>query len=459
MKLLVSKIYKFLGSLKLAVFIIIGIAVITAVGTIVEARYDATAAAKLVYHTWWMYTVMILLIINLSVVMAHRWPWKPRHIGFLLAHIGIILLLIGGLITFIYGVDGSMRFGIGQKAQMVTIKETDFVIYSSFDGTNYRKVVDQPVDFFIHPPTEQKPVKVPLMEGELTLSDYMPYAIGSRKVVEAESDRAGAALRIQLSNPNVNMTDWVVQRNPEDQALLPLGPATIYLGSIPAEPSLKNEVYFSYDKNSSKISYAVFSKDNKYPPIKGTVEESGEFTTPWMGIKIKVLRALAKAKESYDYKKLDKPTPLTNSAVLVKFQNNQQWVQLNDIVKFFTPNGVYLVAYKMRDIDLGFPLELKSFEVDRYEGTMRASAYKSQVKKPDGEMVEISMNEPLKLNGFTFYQSSFEQDPTGKPTASVLSVNRDPGRALKYLGSIILSLGIVYMFWFKKRSQQKAKAQ
>jgi len=57
------------------------------------------------------------------------------------------------------------------------------------------------------------------------------------------------------------------------------------------------------------------------------------------------------------------------------------------------------------------------------------------------------MNEPLKFGGYTFYQASYNQDErTGEPTATVLSVNYDPGRWIKYLGSLILSVGIIWLF-------------
>ncbi|MFN8944981.1 MAG: hypothetical protein ACK5WZ_10205, partial [Pseudobdellovibrionaceae bacterium] len=41
------------ASLKLAVAIVVAIAVLTAIGTFVEASYDAFAAKKLVYDTYW----------------------------------------------------------------------------------------------------------------------------------------------------------------------------------------------------------------------------------------------------------------------------------------------------------------------------------------------------------------------------------------------------------------------
>ena len=96
-----------------------------------------------------------------------------------------------------------------------------------------------------------------------------------------------------------------------------------------------------------------------------------------------------------------------------------------------------------RDLTLG-PVEVK-----HYQGTSKAASYESVVAVDGlGEHL-ISMNEPLKMNGLLFYQSSFEDGPNG-PTASIFAVNYDPGRWLKYLGSLIMSLGIILLFYFKK---------
>jgi hypothetical protein len=58
------------------------------------------------------------------------------------------------------------------------------------------------------------------------------------------------------------------------------------------------------------------------------------------------------------------------------------------------------------------------------------------------------MNEPLSHGKYTFYQSSFQELGGGK-SASILSVAYDPGRTLKYLGSLMICLGIGVMFYVK----------
>ena len=66
-----------------------------------------------------------------------------------------------------------------------------------------------------------------------------------------------------------------------------------------------------------------------------------------------------------------------------------------------------------------------------------------------GIVQKISMNEPLKLEGFTIYQASYSITP--EQTLSIFSVNQDPGRFLKYLGSLILGIGIITITLMRSR--------
>lgn len=455
-----KSVIKFLASLKLAVIVIAAIAAVTAVGTIVEAKYDAMAARKLVYDTFWMYSVMGVLATNLIAVMVDRWPWKKRHTPFVLAHIGILILMFGAILTQKFGIDGSVRVGIGESNQYVIVPETDVLVYSSFDGDRYTKLSEQQVDFFKTPPTVNKPLVIPAFNSEIKFTDYKPYVLPSRKVVPPKDakGRWGAGLRFQVQNANikVNVIEWLVQRRPTDLATHNFGPASLHLGAAPEKGRGENEIYFTPDEKDG-VKYVVFQKDSEKPLKKGNLKEGDAFVPGWkMPIEIRVLRYLPQATEEWDLQDREAPTPLTTSAVKMEFNDQVHWMLLNDSVKLFTDNSVYIVSYGNRRLDLGFPIKLQKFDIDRYQGTNRAMAYKSVVEVPNIGEHEISMNEPLKYNGFTIYQASFQEDPnSGEPIASIFSVNQDPGRWIKYLGSLIMSIGIIMLFYFKQKAKKE----
>lgn len=442
-----KKINKPFASLKLAVTIIISLGLLTAIGTFVEAKYDAYAAKKLVYDTWIMYGIMGALVVNLVGVMLDRLPWKKRHVAFVLAHIGIIVLLAGSYLTFKYGLDGSMRIGIGDSNSLVQTAETDILVYTSFDGDRYSKTLEQEVDFFLKPPTAEKPFVIPAYEDEIKIIDYRKYVVPSKKIVEGEVGKSGAGIRFQLQNPNVNVVEWLVQKKPDAIAVHNFGPAQIYLGPAPAEGRGANEVYLT--PVDGGVRYVVFQKDQKNPLKRGFIKEGEVFDPGYkMALNFRLLRYMPAAKEDWDMQEHDSPTPLTTAAIKIVFKGKEHWVMLNDMVKLFTDNSVYLVTYGNRRTDIGFKVHLKDFKVARYQGTLRAMAYESLVEVPELGEYLISMNEPLKWKGLTFYQASFQEE-NGQMIASVLSVNHDPGRFLKYLGSLILSLGVIFLMWFK----------
>ena len=103
---------------------------------------------------------------------------------------------------------------------------------------------------------------------------------------------------------------------------------------------------------------------------------------------------------------------------------------------------------------LPFSLKLNRFKMDTVPGTDRPASYESfvQVTEPSAPPREehIYMNHPLKSGGYTFYQSSYLQDEMGE-YHSILSVNRDPGRAVKYAGALLLVVGLLLHYLILNR--------
>lgn len=444
-----QKTLKFLASIKLAVIVIAGMAILTAIGTFVESKYDATAAKKMVYDSIYMNIVMTVFAINLISVMVDRWPWKVRHIPFIFAHIGILILMLGQFLTSKIGIDGSMRVEIGGENRFVQLPQTDLILYSSFDGNNYTKIMEREVDFFNNPPSEKDPTILLPEQLNLKLKDYYKYAVASREVLPSDNKKLGSAVRIQITNGQANFIEWIVQRSPTHNAVVDLGPLKVHLGPLPEIGRGENEIYLQNLENG-KIKYVFYSKESLDPKNQGIIEEGKSVPTGWMGLELRILRHFPAAEETWKIEKRERPTPMTSEALQVEYQGKSQWILLNDTMKFFTDKAVYFLTYANRRMDIGFNIQLVDFDVTKYQGTMRAMAYKSRVRIPEAGEFEIAMNEPLKHKGLTIYQASFQDGPMGKPVASIFSINKDPGRWIKYLGSLIMTLGIILLFYFKK---------
>lgn len=443
-------VIKKVASVRVAVFVILALAFVSAVGTLTEAHFnDSEMAQKLVYQSPYMYAVLGTLIVTLIAVMIDRWPWKQHHTAFVLAHIGIIILLFGSWVTQKYGIDGTIAFEIGEQRQSIVVKERDVLVYGSLDGNALRGMFEAPVDFIRHPPSKEHPWMTNLGSDELKITEHLNYAFRETEMIPTQSRGDLPAIRFQLENLNINLTQWLKQERGRDSTSLELGPARIALSAKMPAPSGANEILLSPRAGSEWLDYAIYNKDRKLAK-KGQIKQTQTLETPWMGIKFRLLRYLPHAYEEIHYIPADYSTPMTTSAAKFEFQGKSYWVGLDQPLKVFLSDRAYVFIYGHHQMQLAFPLRLKEFHMGKYQGTQRASSYESLVEVPGKGDVTISMNEPLKHAGFTFYQSSFEQNERGEPTVSVLSVNYDPGRYIKYLGCLLIVGGSIMLFYFKR---------
>ena len=102
-------------------------------------------------------------------------------------------------------------------------------------------------------------------------------------------------------------------------------------------------------------------------------------------------------------------------------------------------------------IDLPFEIALKKFTLSRYPGSDSPSEFSSDVRvidKKTGKSFDahIYMNNTLSYEGYKFFQTSYDKDEKG----TILSVNKDPGLELTYIGYALLFLGLILIVFDKK---------
>jgi hypothetical protein len=101
-----------------------------------------------------------------------------------------------------------------------------------------------------------------------------------------------------------------------------------------------------------------------------------------------------------------------------------------------------------------FSLTLVKTTHEVYPGTEIPKNFQSRVlleNKEKGEKreVDISMNNPLRYGGLTFYQHQMGRtEATGGKGTSALQVVRNPGWITPYLGCAIVSLGMAWQFLY-----------
>ena len=281
----------------------------------------------------------------------------------------------------------------------------------------------------------------------------------------------GAALRFQLFNEKLSEARWLLLQRGRSHGELSLGPAQVVLSDgsykyekgnvIVIEPDVlkgakEPEVLKKHGKDSNlseaHLNYKVYSDRQGGLVKEGRAAVGDVVDTGWsMGLKLRLISFFPQAKREYTYQKRDRPVEgLTTSAIEVEYRGEKRWLGLGAMTRYFLEDRFHTVSYRRCFFPLDFELELKDFRVKRYEGSLRASSYESEVAVEGLGVTKISMNRPLKHKGFTFYQSSFQQEEPGRPYMSIFSVNYDPGRYIKYLGCLLIVLGSIVLFYFKR---------
>lgn len=150
-------------------------------------------------------------------------------------------------------------------------------------------------------------------------------------------------------------------------------------------------------------------------------------------------------------------------AVKIEIMNKEYWVRSD--APLALSNGKSQIQFNIgpKEIHLPFQMTLKNFKMQKNPGTNTPASYESFVslldsraKNYEAQDAHVYMNNPLKYDEFTFYQSSYF--PVGQNIfGSVFSANYDPGRPLKYLGSLLLVLGSIWHYILRRRKRKLTK--
>lgn len=555
-------IFKFLSSIKLSVPVMIALLIASIAGTLAESNYNAEYASLTIYKTWWFMLILFLLWINILFAALSRLPWKKRHIGFVVTHLGMLMLLVGSVLTMWWGIDGTMQIYEKSESNVVFLQNNvleygnnklpvkrylvekdanSFDQSFSFKIEKFLPYVDVPQKTFSTGDNLNFKIKSPFFdvvqvlntleerETQMGPAVFRIVNTGASEAVQVKSvkkemnansktgnflyitDQNGKKLKestlavgkkIEINNAVVEIKNvfgnaQIINNKIQDGGNGAVNPAVELIvtanGKTFREIVYKNIPEFTlnpdgilgmkFSFNLSNNSENKLRVSNELPAnhpvigggstpdrIKNTVEfkivdqenvevelfKNGEslmkqkmkkgelITTPWMGIELTFL-GVTSPNQTFEPIKTEpkRKMPLPPSALLLNVNGSKKWITENSEI-FLNDSGANSSIYYGRErLFLPFSLGLEKFEKNDYPGSQMAMDYKSFVKiNNTGATKEIYMNEPLKFEGYTFYQSSYSLEPNS-PALTILSVNRDPGRELKYIGSIILCLGII----------------
>jgi hypothetical protein len=480
--------FDFLASVKLAVFVILALAACLATATVLESLYDTPTARYYIYASGSFYAVLAFLGVNIVCSALSRLPWKRKHLPFLLAHVGIITLLIGSWMTYKYGLDGSLRVAEGESNAAVEMDSGLLVL------TEAGKTTTIPVKW-VPPGVDFKPIHVQDygVPYDLTVQEFITHADTNFDFIERPAQAKTAisepALHIKLVGGAMKIEQdfWLWTGDP-GWAAYAAGPAWLEFkhaegaaGAVardaaspsaipPASAPPGSPVLTFKAESDGSLSFVARSSSGERVAGHLSAREiaAGKSIDPhWRGgVRIDVLKLLPDAWVSTNFKPsrtqygdLAPPSAIHVVAGQGKDQADV-WLGIGSRAILRASGHEVEIGYFHRRVILPFGIHLNHFDVQYYQGSLKPASYSSLVSV-DGDSSKqnqtISMNHPLKQNGITLYQASYE-DAMPRPTVSIFAVNRDPGRMIKYLGSLLIVLGVILLFANKYLNKPKPKA-
>ena len=135
-------------------------------GTVVEKNYGATAAKFGIYGSWWFNTLGFILGLNSAAALVLRWPWKLQQLGFIIPHIGLIVLLVGCFLSRRYGVEATLMVSEGESSDLAYKSSSQHV---ELDGQQHFNLKVISAD---GRRTAGEPIVVPFTSGPFNWDDY-----------------------------------------------------------------------------------------------------------------------------------------------------------------------------------------------------------------------------------------------------------------------------------------------
>jgi hypothetical protein len=410
MRTLVDRLIQIFTSLRLTVILLAFAILLVFIGTIAqvdEGLYNAQAR----YFRQWLiigldmfgwriplilpggYLIGTLLLANLISAHIYRFQLSKKKIGIMLAHTGVILLLIGQLVTDMLSRETQMRFVEGETKWYAESPRNYELAFASDSAAGGLDVV----------------------------------ALPGRQLAQLG----------EIQNPNLPFTIRVKSfwKNSDPAFRAPM--------MKNAPPMATNGIAQDFDFRPTAEVKTMEGKDVPTALIEiiGTNGSLGEWVVSgWSGDDT-MLRAL-----KMDYDQQMGPQMADN---IINRLTVPQTITAG--------GKVYTFTLRPERIIHSFSLTLLKATHSVYPGTDIPKDFRSRVRLANPQTgenreAEIFMNSPLRYAGLTFYQ--FQMDAgeaaqqAGHIASSTLQVVRNPAWVTPYLGCALVAAGLVTQFLY-----------
>jgi hypothetical protein len=363
----------------------------------------------------------------------------------------------------LWNADQVKRFNQGLMAAPVPKKSPKGFVFINFQGKQFKVDIEDGLRGW-----------VPMASTGFSLhvDQYMPYAIVEKnKLINRSNEPVNPTVQVRVKNAKGEEEQHTLFANFPDFATLhrkskanpqPEFGVTLRMVASQAEQGgpagVRGKLFFAQSPDNSQLLYRIIGRENKLLS-QGKITVGQEMATGWMDLKLRVKQWIPSAVSSEKPSYVEKMQGSENFPAALHVDRRMADGRSTGETFWLTEGGSSSVGVGDRMLEVGFSrnrlslpfrIHLDKFEILNDPGTNKAASYQSNVKvsdpaNPSAPSALISMNEPLQYGGYTFYQASYQMREGAAPL-SVFSVNYDPGRWVKYAGSLTMVFGILIMF-------------
>ena len=136
---------RLLGSVQLALTLLVIGLVALGVATLVESRLGAELSQAVVYRTLWFGLYLLLVSVNLVAAVVNRLPIRRYQWSFVLTHFALVLLLVGAWTSRTWGFEGRLEVAEGASSDTVDLNRSEVVLVelNSAERVRHRYPVSQ----------------------------------------------------------------------------------------------------------------------------------------------------------------------------------------------------------------------------------------------------------------------------------------------------------------------------
>jgi cytochrome c-type biogenesis protein CcsB len=457
-----KKLLKNILSIEIMTILMLLLAFACALATFIENDFGTLGAKSLVYGQIWFETIMVLLTLGIVANIIWFKMYKIKKFFIFMIHISFIFILLGAGMTRYLGYEGIMTIPentiqnrmlsndeyiqavLYDKDGKEVLKKDEKVLITQLSQTNFNLNINKDINISFKEFVPNAAEKIVTVKNGKPMINLIITNLGGAKSIDLQNEKIHSE---QYANFSLN------------KEILDNSKPKVYFLNNDGKLYIKSNIAIAYNFMNNSRQGSI--KANEALPLRDDVIYSvaqTRFATPDFSVSGK-MDVVSLKKEL-----VEKEKSLNAVIANIRYKGKIQEVAL--FGKGGSNEG-YTKTIKVEDkmiklswgakiIKLPFSLFLNDFNLKRYPGSNSPSTYSSDIKvydtKNDTTFEQtISMNKTLVYRGYKFFQSSY----TMNESATILSVNKDPGTLPSYIGYFLLFIGLILSLFVKNGRFQK----